>query len=94
MNTLWAGLGYYSRARRLWEGARKVVESFNGILPDNAKDLQDHIPGVGRYTAGAVASIVYGQQVPVVDGNVIRVLARLQAIGADPKTAKVVDLFW
>ncbi|KAI8974412.1 DNA glycosylase [Pilobolus umbonatus] len=94
VNTLWAGLGYYSRARRLWEGARKIVSEFDGLLPDNAKDLQAHIPGVGRYTAGAIASIVYHEQVPVVDGNVIRVLARTRAIHGDPKKAKTVDLFW
>ncbi|KAI7880750.1 DNA glycosylase [Lichtheimia hyalospora FSU 10163] len=94
VNTLWAGLGYYSRARRLWEGAQKVVKQFDGILPNNAKDLQHHIPGVGRYTAGAVASIVFGQETPVVDGNVIRVIARLRALGADPKKANVVELFW
>lgn len=94
VNSLWAGLGYYSRAKRLWEGAQKVVNELDGLLPDNAKDLQSEIPGVGRYTAGAVASIVFGQSTPVVDGNVIRVLARWRAIHADPKKAKTVDLFW
>lgn len=49
---------------------------------------------MGRYTAGAVASIVFGQETPVVDGNVIRVIARLRALGADPKKANVVELFW
>lgn len=94
VNTLWTGLGYYSRARRLWEGAQKVVKELNGLLPDNAKDLQNEIPGVGRYTAGAVASIVFSESTPVVDGNVIRVIARWRAIHADPKKAKTIDLFW
>lgn len=94
VNTIWAGLGYYSRARRLWEGAKKVVEEMGGILPKSAKLLQEAIPGVGRYTAGAIASIVYQEKVPVVDGNVIRVLARWRAIHADPKKAKTVDLLW
>ncbi|KAI8148757.1 DNA glycosylase [Fennellomyces sp. T-0311] len=94
VNELWAGLGYYSRARRLWEGAQKVVREFDGSLPSNAEDLQRYIPGVGRYTAGAVASIVFNQVTPVVDGNVIRVVARLRAIGADPKKASTVELFW
>lgn len=94
VNTLWAGLGYYSRAKRLWEGAQKVVNELDGLLPNNAKDLQNEIPGVGRYTAGAVASIVFGEATPVVDGNVIRVIARWRAIHADPKKAKSVDLFW
>ncbi|KAI8097144.1 DNA glycosylase [Halteromyces radiatus] len=94
VNTLWAGLGYYSRAKRLWEGAKKVVKEFDGILPNNAKDLEKHIPGVGPYTAGAIASIVFGQQTSLVDGNVIRVLARLRSIGADMKKANVIELFW
>ncbi|RCH83381.1 hypothetical protein CU098_004837, partial [Rhizopus stolonifer] len=94
VNTLWAGLGYYSRAKRLWEGAQKVVNQLDGLLPDNAKDLQHEIPGVGRYTAGAISSIVFGETTPVVDGNVIRVIARWRAIYADPKKAKTIDLFW
>lgn len=94
VNKLWAGLGYYSRAKRLWEGAQKVVNELDGLLPDNAKELQSEIPGVGRYTAGAVASIVFGEQTPVVDGNVIRVLSRWRGIHADPKKAKSVELFW
>ena len=71
-----------------------MVNEFDGSLPNNAEDLQRHIPGVGRYTAGAVASIVFNQVTPVVDGNVIRVIARLRAIGADPKKANTVELFW
>lgn len=94
VNSLWSGLGYYSRAKRLWEGAQKVVKELNGLLPDNAKELQNEIPGVGRYTAGAIASIVFNEQTPVVDGNVIRVLSRWRAIHADPKKAKTVELFW
>ncbi|KAI8090960.1 DNA glycosylase [Gilbertella persicaria] len=94
VNTLWAGLGYYSRAKRLWEGAQKVVNQLDGLLPDNAKDLQHEIPGVGRYTAGAISSIVFGETTPVVDGNVIRVIARWRAIYADSKKAKTIDLFW
>lgn len=94
VNTLWAGLGYYSRARRLWEGAQKVTNEMDGHLPSTACDLQAQIPGVGRYTAGAVASIVFGERTPVVDGNVIRVLSRWRAIGADPKKANTVDLIW
>ncbi|KAI9277480.1 DNA glycosylase [Sporodiniella umbellata] len=94
VNTLWAGLGYYSRAKRLWEGARKIVDKFEGHLPNNAHDLQKEVPGVGRYTAGAIASIVFGERTPVVDGNVIRVFSRWRAIYGDPKKAKTVDLLW
>ncbi|KAI8639211.1 DNA glycosylase [Parasitella parasitica] len=94
VNSLWAGLGYYSRARRLWEGAQKVVHQLGELLPNNAKELQSELPGVGRYTAGAIASIVFGEATPVVDGNVIRVIARWRAIHADPKKSKTVELFW
>ena len=66
MNGLWKGLGYYSRAARLLVGAKKVVEELGGRLPDNAKDMEALIPGVGRYTAGAVCSIAFNEQVPVV----------------------------
>ena len=72
----WQGFGYYSRARRLREGARVVRERFGGCLPRSSLELRD-LPGVGEYTAGAVASIAFGEVVPAVDGNVKRVLARL-----------------
>lgn len=63
---MWKGLGYYSRAARLLAAAQKVVEELDGRLPDNAKDMEALIPGVGRYTAGAICSIAYNEQVPVV----------------------------
>ena len=69
VNGLWKGLGYYSRAARLLAAAKKVVEELNGRLPDNAKDMESLIPGVGRYTAGAICSIAYNEQVPVVSRN-------------------------
>ena len=59
MNEVWSGLGYYSRARRLHEGATKIVEEFDGQMPRTAEDLIKILPGVGRYTAGAIASIAY-----------------------------------
>ncbi|MBI1373786.1 MAG: A/G-specific adenine glycosylase [Phycisphaera sp.] len=73
---LWQGLGYYRRARRLHRAARVIVEQHNGRVPDDVDALRA-LPGVGRYTAGAIASIAYGRAEPVVDGNVMRVLARL-----------------
>ncbi|CAO3621501.1 unnamed protein product [Cunninghamella echinulata] len=94
VNKLWAGLGYYSRASRLWSGAKLVVEKYDGCLPNNAKDLEISIPGIGAYTAGAIASIVFQQQTPLVDGNVIRVLSRLRTIGGDMKKGEIVKLFW
>ncbi len=66
MNALWKGLGYYSRAARLLEGAKKAVQDLGGRLPDNAKDMEAKIPGIGRYSAGAICSIAYNQCEPVV----------------------------
>lgn len=77
--TLWSGLGYYRRARHLHAAARAVVESFGGTMPDRVETLMT-LPGIGRYTAGIIASVVYGVRAPVLDGNVRRVLARLFAI--------------
>jgi A/G-specific adenine glycosylase len=73
---LWEGLGYYSRARNLHAAAQTVVADYDGRLPTTAQELQK-LKGIGRYTAGAVASIAFNEAVPVVDGNVIRVLTRL-----------------
>jgi A/G-specific adenine glycosylase len=73
---LWEGLGYYSRARNLHRTAREVVARYGGELPSDPAELRE-LPGVGAYTAGAVASIAFGRAVPAVDGNVRRVLARL-----------------
>ncbi|KAM4773238.1 adenine DNA glycosylase isoform 3-T3 [Cyanocitta cristata] len=94
VNELWAGLGYYSRGKRLQEAARKVVSELAGRMPRTAEDLQKLLPGVGRYTAGAIASISYGQATGVVDGNVIRVLCRLRCIGADSSSPAVIDQLW
>ncbi|TPX31196.1 hypothetical protein SmJEL517_g05403 [Synchytrium microbalum] len=94
VNQVWTGLGYYSRARRILEAAQLVTEKFNGELPRTAEELEKEIPGVGPYTAGAIASIAYNQPSPLVDGNVIRVLSRLRAISADPKSKPAVDLHW
>jgi len=78
----WAGLGYYSRARNLQRAAQEVVERFGGALPEEPDALAS-LPGIGRYTAGAVASIAFDRPAPVVDGNVARVLARLRGIRED-----------
>jgi len=71
----WSGLGYYRRARMLHQGAREVVSRFGGVVPNDVDALLT-IPGIGRYTAGAIASIAFDQRAPIVDGNVARVLAR------------------
>jgi len=79
---LWEGLGYYGRARRLKAAAEKLAAEYGGQLPRRADELR-RLPGVGGYTAGAIASIAYGEPEPAVDGNVLRVLARLFAFGED-----------
>ncbi|MBQ8310160.1 MAG: A/G-specific adenine glycosylase [Clostridia bacterium] len=73
---LWEGLGYYSRARNLQKAARIVVEQYGGRMPDSYENLLK-LPGIGEYTAGAIASIAFGICVPAVDGNVLRVLSRV-----------------
>lgn len=72
---LWQGLGYYSRARNLHKTAQHIAENLHGVFPSNFKDLLK-LKGVGEYTAAAIASFSYDEAVPVVDGNVFRVLAR------------------
>jgi A/G-specific adenine glycosylase len=72
----WSGLGYYRRARMLHQAARLVMNEFGGVIPRAAEELRK-LPGIGRYTAAAIASIAWGEPVAVVDGNVERVLSRL-----------------
>ena len=76
---MWAGLGYYARARCLHQAARIVMRDHAGCMPREANALRS-LPGVGPYTAGAIASIAFGRRAAVVDGNVARVLARLRAV--------------
>ena len=79
---LWQGLGYYSRARNLKRAAEQIVEQFGGEFPSRYEDIRS-LPGIGDYTAGAISSIAFGQPVPAVDGNVLRVVSRLMADEAD-----------
>ncbi len=89
----WSGLGYYRRARLLHACARAIVEHHGGVVPESLDALLD-LPGIGRYTAGAIASIVFGQRAPIVDGNVIRVLLRVHN-KAVPQTEKAtIDWAW
>jgi len=75
----WEGLGYYSRARHLHAAAKKIMADFGGRLPDRPEDIRE-LPGIGDYTAAAIASIAFGADVPVVDANVLRILARMDDI--------------
>lgn len=85
---VWEGMGYYARARNLHRGARMVVDELGGILPDTYADLLK-VPGIGPYTAAALASIAFNRDLAVVDGNVVRVLARILRIAESPKSAAV-----
>jgi A/G-specific adenine glycosylase len=89
----WQGLGYYSRARNLRRAAQAILERFGGKIPSDAGKLRD-LPGVGRYTAGAVASLAFGRREPIVDGNVARVICRLDRIESDPRSAATVKQIW
>ena len=82
LHKLWEGLGYYSRARNLKRAAIEIVERYGGELPNSCEALLT-LPGIGEYTAGAIASISFGEAVPAVDGNVLRVYARLFALETD-----------
>ena len=82
LHKLWEGLGYYSRARNLKRAANEIVSRFGGSMPQNYDDLLT-LSGIGEYTAGAIASIAFGESVPAVDGNVLRVYARLFGVEKD-----------
>lgn len=87
--SLWSGLGYYARARNLWSAAKELQENWDGKFPKTPQQLQ-LLPGVGPYTAGAVAAFAFNNPAAVLDGNIIRVLMRLLAIEDDPKLKAVV----
>lgn len=89
---LWEGLGYYSRARNLKKAAQAVQEQFGGEIPSTYEELIS-LPGIGDYTAGAIASIAFGKPIPAVDGNVLRVLSRILACGEDVTQKPVKDAF-
>ena len=89
----WSGLGYYSRARNLHAAARRIGERPGARMPSDRAGWQE-LPGVGRYTAGAIASIAFGHPEPILDGNVIRVLARLQACTQFVDAARTRNELW
>ena len=90
---LWEGLGYYSRARYLHRAAQQVVEAYGGRLPTTVAELRT-LPGIGPYTAGAIASIAFERPAPVVDGNVIRVFSRVLDLTADVTETKTKKMLW
>jgi A/G-specific adenine glycosylase len=89
----WEGLGYYSRARNLQRAAQMVVDDLGGDLPEEAEALRE-LPGIGRYTAGAVASIAFGKDEPVLDGNIRRVYARLFNISIPARSSAGERRLW
>ena len=90
---LWSGLGYYSRGRALHRGARILVQERNGRFPDDVEGWMA-LPGVGRYTAGAIVSIAFGKPAPILDGNVARVLTRLYGLRGDPRAGTLNGDLW
>ena len=90
---LWEGLGYYSRARNMHAAAKVIVAEYGGHLPDTLSELLK-LPGIGRYTAGAIASIAFGKQAPVLDGNVIRVFSRLTDFSEDVSKGAAKKKLW
>jgi len=89
----WAGLGYYARARNLHAAAKLVDERHGGALPDDPEAI-GALPGIGRYTAGAILSIAFDRPVPILDGNVGRVLARCFRVAGDPKSSATRADLW
>ena len=90
---LWSGLGYYARARNLHRAAQRIRDEHAGRFPDDANAVRA-LPGIGDYTAGAVLSIAFGRREALVDGNVIRVLARVRALAGNPKESRLKNACW
>jgi len=90
---LWEGLGYYRRARQLHQAAREIVQRHHGRIPDRAEQLRA-LPGIGRYTAGAILSIAAGRREPILEANTLRLHARLLDYRGDPTSAAGQRLLW
>lgn len=90
---LWEGLGYYTRARNLQQAARIIVADHGGCFPKTFDEVLA-LPGIGRYTAGAICSIAFNQPTPILDGNVMRVMTRLFGIGENPRSKNVNAGLW
>jgi A/G-specific adenine glycosylase len=89
----WSGLGYYRRARLLHACAKGIVDQYDGIVPESVEELLK-LPGIGRYTAGAIASMVFGKREPIVDGNVTRVLLRVHNKPVPQTDKSTIDWAW
>src|SRR5438552_2719593 len=93
IHKLWEGLGYYTRVRNLQKAAQVIMEIHGGRFPRDFEAVLA-LPGIGRYTAGAICSIAFNQPKPILDGNVIRVLTRLFGIGGNPRETQVRSKLW
>jgi A/G-specific adenine glycosylase len=93
IHKLWEGLGYYTRVRSLQKAARQIVEKHDGEFPDNFDGVLA-LPGLGRYTAGAICSIAFNQPTPILDGNVVRLLTRIFGIAKNPREKKTNARLW
>jgi A/G-specific adenine glycosylase len=93
IHKLWEGLGYYTRVRNLQRAAQAICAGHGGRFPEDFEAILA-LPGIGRYTAGAIASIAFNQPAPILDGNVIRVLTRLHGIAADPREKQTNAQLW
>lgn len=91
--TYWAGLGYYRRARQLHLAAQKIVSEFGGKFPSDFSEVMS-LPGIGRYTAGAIVSFAYNTRAPIVETNTLRLFSRLIGLREDPKQAQSQAQLW
>lgn len=93
LHKLWEGLGYYTRVRNLQKAAQQIIAQHDGNFPEDFGDILE-LPGIGRYTAGAISSIAFNQPRPLLDGNVIRVLTRIFGITTDPREKQTNARLW
>ena len=93
IHKLWEGLGYYTRVRNLQKAAQMILAKHDGKFPKRFEDILA-LPGIGRYTAGAISSIAFNQPTPILDGNVMRVLTRIFGIAENPREQKTNERLW
>ena len=93
VNRLWEGLGYYRRCAQMHHAAREIVSRFDGVFPDRPDDVR-RLPGIGRYTAGAILSIAFDRREPILEANTIRLYARLTGLRADPTQRAANEMLW
>lgn len=90
---VWTGLGYYRRARQMWRAAQEIVANYSGQFPDELAAVRS-LPGIGRYTAGAILSLAFGKPAPILEANTLRLFSRLLGLREDPKSAAAQQTLW